>query len=346
MEITKTFDLLVRYQEKFPDKNDALAAKRDGKWVKYSTEEYIKNSYLMSYGLLELGLKREDKIVTVLNNCPEWNFIDMGAAMIGVVHAPVFTSLSTNDYSYILEHSEAKIIFVSDDQLYKKVKPAAEQIKGIVSIYSIEEVQDVKSWKEIIGQLINENGLKHEIAAVKIIATRGSRAEPPYDHGIVVIARPYTPLFACENNPGLKLVTYPHPRCSPLADYKTLNYLYYHLAGKWAVEQGADEALILNPDRTISETNRANILLIRGKKIIKPSSPHVLAGIMEEKVCQLLLSWGYDLLEEKFQPEDLFDADNVMITNSLIGALPVVALDGKEMKSTPDLCKKINDLLL
>jgi len=202
------------------------------------------------------------------------------------------------------------------------------------------------SWKEIIGQLINENGLKHEIAAVKIIATRGSRAEPPYDHGIVVIARPYTPLFACENNPGLKLVTYPHPRCSPLADYKTLNYLYYHLAGKWAVEQGADEALILNPDRTISETNRANILLIRGKKIIKPSSPHVLAGIMEEKVCQLLLSWGYDLLEEKFQPEDLFDADNVMITNSLIGALPVVALDGKEMKSTPDLCKKINDLLL
>lgn len=150
MEITRTFDLLVRYQEKFPDKSDALAAKRDGKWVKYSTEEYIRNSYLMSYGLLELGFKREDKIVTVLNNCPEWNFIDIGTAMIGVVHVPVFTSLSTNDYAYILEHSEAKIIFVSDGQLYKKVKSAADQIKGIVSIYSIEQVQDVRSWREII----------------------------------------------------------------------------------------------------------------------------------------------------------------------------------------------------
>ena len=202
------------------------------------------------------------------------------------------------------------------------------------------------SWGGIIDQVINENGLRQEIAAVKIIATRGSIAEPPYDHGIVVIARPYTLLFAWENNPGLKLATYPYPRCSPLADYKTLNYLYYHLAGKWASEQGADEALILNPDLTISETNRANILLIRGKKIIKPLSPHVLAGIMQDKVCELLLSWGYNLLVQKVQPEDLFDADNVMITNSLTGALPVVGLDGKEIRSTPDLCKKIDDILL
>ena len=58
---------------------------------------------------------------------------------------------------------------------------------------------------------------------------------------------------------GLKLATYPHPRMTPLADHKTLNYLYYYQAGVWAREQGADEAVILNPDGTISETNTANI---------------------------------------------------------------------------------------
>jgi para-aminobenzoate synthetase component 1 len=202
------------------------------------------------------------------------------------------------------------------------------------------------SWGAIIDQVINENGLGREIAAVKIIAARGSRAEPPYDHGIVVMARPYAPRFATINISGLKLATYPHPRCSPLADYKTLNYLYYHLAGKWAAEQGADEALILNPDGTISETNSANILLIRGKKIIKPLSPHVLAGIMQEKVCGLLLSWGYNLSEEKVQHEDIFNADNVMITNSLIGALPVAAIDGKEVKYSSEFCGKVNGILL
>jgi para-aminobenzoate synthetase component 1 len=202
------------------------------------------------------------------------------------------------------------------------------------------------SWRAIIDQVINENGLGREIAAVKIIATRGSRAEPPYDHGIVVMARPYTPRSAMKDMSGLKLSTYPHPRCSPLADYKTLNYLYYHLAGKWAAEQGADEALILNPDGTISETNSANILLIRGKKVIRPLSPHVLAGIMQEKVCGLLLNWGYNLSEEKVQHEDIFNADNVMITNSLIGALPVAAIDGKEVKYSSEFCGKVNEILL
>jgi para-aminobenzoate synthetase component 1 len=112
------------------------------------------------------------------------------------------------------------------------------------------------------------------------------------------------------------------------------------------VDQGADEALILNPDGTISETNSANILLIRGKEIIKPASPHVLAGIMQDKVCELLLGWGYGVEREEVRPEDLFTFDNVLITNSLIGALPVLAVDGKGLKSSPDLCKKINDILL
>lgn len=122
----------------------------------------------MSYGLLKLGLKRGDKIVTVLNNCPEWNFIDMGMAMIGVIHVPVFTSLSTSDYSFILEHSEADIIFVSDNQLYSKVKPAADQNKGIELIYSIEEVQDVRSWREIIDMGEKNAGkYKEEVEKIK-----------------------------------------------------------------------------------------------------------------------------------------------------------------------------------
>ena len=67
---------------------------------------------------------------------------------------------------------------------------------------------------------------------------------------------------------------------------------------------------------------------------------------MQDKVCELLLSWGYQLLEEKVKHEDLFTFDDVFITNSLIGALPVIAVDGKEMRRTPDLCKNIDDILL
>lgn len=202
------------------------------------------------------------------------------------------------------------------------------------------------SWAEIIDQVIDKNGLKQEIAAAKIIATWGTRTEPPFDHGIIVTARPYVQRLAHKKEPGLNLATYPHPRYTPLADHKTLNYLYYYLASKWAVEQGANEALILNPDGSISETNSANILLVREKEVIRPASPHVLAGIMEDKVCNLLLDRGYKVRDETVRLEDLFTSDNVLITNSLIGALPGISVDGSKIRYSAEFCQNINNIVL
>ena len=202
------------------------------------------------------------------------------------------------------------------------------------------------SWDKIINQVIDSNMLKDMVSSVKIIAAWGTRTSPPYDHTIIVTARKYAPRLQGEKAGGLRLITYPHPRQTPLADHKTMNYLFYHLAGKWAGEHGADEALILNPDMTVSETNTANIIVIKGKKVIKPMSPHVLAGIMEQKVSELLFQRGYDLEKRSLIPEDLFFADHVMITNSLMGAAPVTHIDDNAVNNSHEICKKINDVLL
>jgi len=168
MQVTRTFDLLARYQEKFPGKDNVLASKIEGKWNQYSTEEYIRFSHLFSYGLLAHGFKKGDKIITVTNNRPEWNFVDMGMAMIGVVHVPVFTSLSITDYAYILMHAEAKFIIVSDAQLYVKLKAAAESAGQEISFFSFEEIQGIRSWMEIIelGRE-NEGKFKEEVERIK-----------------------------------------------------------------------------------------------------------------------------------------------------------------------------------
>ena len=149
MNVERTFDLLDRYREHFI-KEDALCGKQNGVWVKYSSRDYIDYSYNFSYGLLEMGIKKGDKIITVSNNRPEWNFADMGMSMIGVIHVPVFTSLSTADYQYIINHSEAKLIIVSDKKLFKIVNPAAAASGKPVQIYSFDEIDGVKNWKEII----------------------------------------------------------------------------------------------------------------------------------------------------------------------------------------------------
>jgi para-aminobenzoate synthetase component 1 len=202
------------------------------------------------------------------------------------------------------------------------------------------------SWREIIERVIHENGYEEETIAVKVIAAWGSRERPPFDQKVILTAKPYIHRLSGTNQPGLWLATYPHARHSPLADHKTLNYLYYYLAGKWAKNQGVDEALILNTDGSISETNTANILLITGKKVFRPVSPHVLPGIMEKEICKLLLEWGYSIQEERVNPHKLFSSTHVFVTNSLMGMMPVLGVDGNAFSPSSGLSQRINDAIL
>lgn len=149
MNLDRTFDLLDRYRDKFI-KEDALCTKQNGIWIKYSSKDYIDYSYNFSYGLLDLGIKKGEKIITVSNNRSEWNFVDMGMSLIGAIHVPVFTSLSVDDYQYIINHSEAKLIVVSDKKLHKVMDLAVRASGQPVQIYSFDKIDGVKNWEEII----------------------------------------------------------------------------------------------------------------------------------------------------------------------------------------------------
>jgi len=167
MNVTRNFDLLDRYKALF-DKEDALCGKQDGKWVKYSSKDYIDHSWNFAYGLLERGFQRGDRIITVSNNRPEWNFADLGMAMIGVVHVPVFTSLSISEYEYIIVHSGARMILVSDSKLHKFIKPAAEKHLKPADIYSFDIIEGVSNWSRILDSgKQNREKFKAEVEKIK-----------------------------------------------------------------------------------------------------------------------------------------------------------------------------------
>ena len=150
MEITRTFDLLEKYKNEYK-KEDAFVSKKNSKWIKVSSQKYIENAYFFSYGLLALGLKKGDKIATISNNRPEWNFIDMGMAMIGVVHVPLYTSLSSLEYENILKHSDSRFVFVSDSKLLIKLKTIIDNINTIENTYTFDSIENEKNWLEIIA---------------------------------------------------------------------------------------------------------------------------------------------------------------------------------------------------
>jgi long-chain acyl-CoA synthetase len=152
MELKRTFDILNNLSELCPEKTDMLAGKEKGAWVKYSVKDYVDLAGKTSCGLLAMGLTKGDLVVTISNNRPEWNIMDMALSQAGIVHVPVYPTISEDDYSYIFNNCEPKCLIVSDKSLYEKTKPIADKVGSIKNIYSYNEIPGVKNWKEIVEQ--------------------------------------------------------------------------------------------------------------------------------------------------------------------------------------------------
>lgn len=207
-----------------------------------------------------------------------------------------------------------------------------------------DEIPDL-SWAVIIARVLTANGLHDQTAAVKILATAGPARRQHRQHTLIVSARPYHHRLAGKSEAGLHLAGYPHARQTPLAEHKTLNYLYYHLAAEWAARQGADEALITNPDGSLSETNSASLLLLGAQTAVLPESPHALPGTMQKVVCKQLRRMGWNICRKRLMPADLFSADDVLLTNSLMGVVPVLSVDGRRLKAPSNRWREINRML-
>jgi long-chain acyl-CoA synthetase len=189
MEITRIFDILAYVREKFPDKSNFLVSKADKQWKNCSVKEYVENAHNLSYGLLAAGLQKGDRVATISNNRPEWNYVDMAINQAGMVHVPIYPTLSDSDYAFILAHCEPKILIVSDKNLYAKLKPIADKIPSILNVYTFNDVAGANSWKEILNlgtqkadELRNRlESLKQEIQPddlATLIYTSGTTGNP------------------------------------------------------------------------------------------------------------------------------------------------------------------------
>jgi long-chain acyl-CoA synthetase len=184
-EPKRAFDFLYTQLEKYPLK-DCLAAKVKGKWQTYSTQDVITTVNLMSLGFLKLGIKKGDKVAIISNNRPEWNAVDFGLQQIGAVSVPMYPTITEADYRYIFGDAGVKMIFVSNEELYEKVKNATEGLSGIESIFSFDKIEGVKHWKEVekAGESENVDDLNayrnevQETDLLTIIYTSGTTGKP------------------------------------------------------------------------------------------------------------------------------------------------------------------------
>ncbi|HPX59730.1 MAG TPA: long-chain fatty acid--CoA ligase [Bacteroidales bacterium] len=149
MEITRTFDFLEQLKEKYAHKKDILAQKKNGIWFKVSVDDYYETAHTLSYGFLALGLQAQDKVITITNNRPEWNFIDMGLGLANLIHVPIYPTLSVEDYKCIIEHSDAKLIIIENETIFNIVNPAVQELEYKPIVYTINTIEGQKNLEEI-----------------------------------------------------------------------------------------------------------------------------------------------------------------------------------------------------
>ena len=205
--------------------------------------------------------------------------------------------------------------------------------------FHIQYSPDSVDWHKVLDSLLRANGHGVGLSVVKIIVTRGTTKPGLNLTGdgtptVIVMVRPYSRETGTQWDTGVHLTTFPLRRSSPVAHYKSLNYLYYLTARQYAIDQGADEAILLNPDGKVLECAAANIFFRTGDTVIKPpkDAPY-LKGIMEKEVLSILRSRGFSLLESYFEVEDMLCASEVFITNSVIRVVPVAEIEGKSCTS-------------
>ncbi len=149
MEVTRVFDILDLYKTTYK-KDDLLCCKENKKWKKYSSDDFINYSNWTSYGLLNLGLERNDKVAIIANNRPEWAFADYGCQQAGLVTVPIFPTASNHDLQFILNHAEVKAVFISDKKIFAKLTEMEKEIPTVKHIIAFDKIEGLLLYSDFI----------------------------------------------------------------------------------------------------------------------------------------------------------------------------------------------------
>lgn len=184
-EPTRVFELLAYQAAGFP-KEDALAAKLNGQWVKTSTAEFDRLARATARGLASMGIAPGDRVALVSANRPEWVILDYAIQMAGGISVPLYPTITPDDYRFIFTDSGAKMVFCGTQELLDKAREAVGGMPNPLELFTFDQIAGARHWLEVAGQAENTPvaELEARMAAVKpddlytIIYTSGTTGTP------------------------------------------------------------------------------------------------------------------------------------------------------------------------
>lgn len=230
-KVTRIFDMMDHSDSIYTDQRPVLGYKEKGEWKTYSAKEYVDMANTVSSAFLNIGVKKDEKVATIIRNSPEWNFVDMGLLQIGAIQIPIYPTISLEHYRHIFTEAEVKVVIISDKEIYDKIKDVLDE--KVEHVYTIEEVDGVEKWEDFLlkadkSRQAEIEAIKKEISAdevATIIYTSGTTGPPK---GVMLthqnfVSNCYAVSDIIKHNPVQKAMSF-LPLCHVYE--RMLNYFY------------------------------------------------------------------------------------------------------------------------
>ncbi len=189
---------------------------------------------------------------------------------------------------------------------------------------------------EALQKTINTNDMDSDVH-IRLIVSRGIK-KTPYQHPKVTLGKPTVVIIpeykkASEEikKVGLTLATVKTKRDHLIQDPR-INSLSKHNCIAACIEAdqlGVDEGLMLDPHDFVSTCNSTNFFIVRDEEVWTSTGEYCLNGVTRGSIIRLCKEYDIPVYEKNFNVEDVHTADEVFVTGTFAGVIPVISVDGK-----------------
>ena len=221
-----------------------------------------------------------------------------------------------------------------------KLEEHIDRLFKSIHAFQIDMPLSREELKSITVKVVETNGAKNQY--IKCLVTRGVGPRPllaPVDckTSVVVFSRPY--MWMTEHGEQVKsekaritnIRRIPAQCLDPKA--KNLNYANFVLAKMEAMNAGADEAIMLDIHGFVNEAPGYNIFVVKQGKLYTPPAENILMGVTRETVFEIGENEGIEVIEARMIPYDLYTADELFLSSTAGGIIPIVEVDGRTISS-------------
>ena len=248
-------------------------------------------------------------------------------------------TISVLDSGFLLGDGVWEGIRLNEGKLLH-LKEHLDRLYAGANLLSLSINMSSEELEEAIQQTLDINKMESDVH-IRLIISRGLK-KTPYQHPKATIGNPtiviipeYKVADQSVSEVGIKLAT-----VETIRDYRVqnpnINSLSKHNCIAACIEaekKGADEGLMFDPNGYVSTCNSTNFFIVRNGEVWTSTGEYCLKGITRSVVIDLCKENSISIFEKNFSIDDVYTADEVFVTGTFAGLIPVIEIDGRQINA-------------